>query len=140
MTMKIIFRVYIFGILSRKLPNIFYQELRNSEFESQISLISSLLSPPPPPPFPLPLLLPPPPLSPSHWWSSTVARHRRWSPTVSPLQSLSHEISFMQMGALNSYDVSNSKFRYLKSNHTKSLLCKCVHWTPMSFQILNLYT
>ena len=30
----------------------------------------------------------------------------------SPPQSLSHEISLMQMGALDSYHVSNSKFRY----------------------------
>jgi len=97
------------GFYLESYPTYFIEELKNNEFESQISLISSLLSPlpppppplPPPPPFPLPLPLPP--LSPSHWWSPTVARHYNHC-------------------------------------HTKSLLCKWVHWTLMTFQILNLDT
>jgi len=64
-------------------------------------------------------------------FSTTVAHHRRFShhrrspPSMvshrhSPPQPLSHEISLMQMGALDSYHVSNLKFRYLKSNYALS--------------------
>jgi len=55
-TLRVIFRIYMFGVLSRTLPSIFHQGLRSSELEFQIPWISplllpSLLSPP--------LLLPP---------------------------------------------------------------------------------
>jgi len=50
--------------------------------------------------------------------AAVVARHRRFSHhRRSPPQPLSHEISLMQM---DSYHVSNFKFRYLKPNYAIS--------------------
>ena len=108
--------VYMFGVLSKTLPSIFYQGLRSSEFESQISWISPLLSPP---------LQSYPLLSPKLLSPTSILDHRRLPPSMvshhhSPPQSLSHEISLMQMGARDSYHVSNLKFRYLKSNYALS--------------------
>jgi len=143
MTLKVIFRVYMFGVLSKRLSSIFHQELRTSEFEYHISWISPLssrlLSPslllPPLQSYPLlsPKLLSPP--------STTIARHCRFSHHShlplsmvshrrsplsmvsyrhSPPQPLLHEISLMQMGAVDSWHVSNLKFRYLKSYYAFS--------------------
>jgi len=100
-SLRVIFRVYMFGILSITLSSIFHQGLRRSELESQISWISSLLSPP---------------LS------------HRIEPVVTLMFGsmqkntlMSHEIFFfVQMDALDSYHVSNFKFRYLKLNYVFS--------------------
>jgi len=120
--LRVIFRVYMFGVLSKTLPSIFHQGLRSSEFESQISWISPLLSPPLQS-YPLlsPKLLSPPSIL-DHL---RFSHHRRSPPSMvshrhSPPQPLSHEISLMQMGALDSFHVSNPKFRYLKSNYVIS--------------------
>jgi len=123
MILRVILTVYMFEILSKTLLNIFYQRLRNIEFESQISGISpSLLSPllqsylllsSPLQSYPL---LSPKLLSPPSILSSTSMVSHRYSPP----QPLSHEIFLIQMDALDSYHVSNLKFRYLKSNYVIS--------------------
>jgi len=50
-------------------------------------------------------------------WSPTIAHHRRcrWSPTITRYRNHCHTKSLM--GALDSYDVSNFKFKYFKSNY-----------------------
>ena len=50
----------------------------------------------------------------------SMVSHHRLPPSMvahrhSPRQPLSHEISLMQIGTLDSYHVSNLKFKYLKS-------------------------
>jgi len=74
--LRVIFRIYMFGILSKTLPNIFHQGLRSSEFESQISWISSLLSSSPP------LLQSYPLLSLKLLSLSSILDHRRSPPSI----------------------------------------------------------
>jgi len=120
--LKVIFRVYMFRVLSKTLSSIFHQGLRSSEFESQISWISPLLSLSLQsyPLLPSKLLSPPSILSPLSLATVDGLPSSMVSHCHSPPQPLSHEISLMQMGAPYSYHVSNLKFRYLKSNYVLS--------------------
>jgi len=126
--LRVIFKVYMFGILSKTLPSIFHQGLRSSEFESHRSLKSrhcwrrrcshircyleaavvAIDSWPP-------SILSPPSLAIVDSLPPSMVSYRH-----SPPQPLSHEISLMQMSALDSYHVSNLKFRHLKSNYVLS--------------------
>jgi len=119
--LRVTFRVYMFEILSKTLSSIIHQGWE------AVSLNLNLRS-----------------LESRHYCRCRCSRiccsHRSWcrhcrlSTTIdslttvdglplsmvshhhSPPQPLSHKISLMQMGALNSYHISNLKFRYLKSN------------------------
>jgi len=118
--LRVIFRFYMFGILSKTLPSIFHQgweavclNLRYLESRHYCRRRYSCIrychrsccchrhSP-------LSIL--------SHCRSSlSMVSHRHLPP-----QPLSHEITLMQMGVLNLYHVSNLKFRSLKSNYALS--------------------
>ena len=127
--LRVIFRVYMFEILSKNLSKIFHQGIKGWEVVSlNLRSLESRHS------------------CPRRCsriccchrsccrrrrFLTTVTRHHRFShhcrssPLIvshrhSPPQPLSHEISLMQMGALDSYHVSNLKFIYLKSNYVIS--------------------